>query len=766
MKKTLLVFMTALLMGSGLYAQCPTNPFNMFSQAEVDQFAIDYPNCTTMNGNIGVLGIGVTNLMPLSNLTSVGGLFISNTSLTSLDGLQNLTTVDSLWITINFSLSTLNGLDNLNSINGDLLIYNNLSLTTFSSLNNLTTINGEAQFILNNSLTTFNGLNNLTTIGEGLKIESNGSLTTLSGLDNLASVGSYISIRYNDDLTTLNGLDNLNSLGHDLVITDNNSLTTFSSLNNLTTISGKCFIYNNSSLTMFNGLNNLTTIYRNFDIGSNGSLTTLSGLDNLSSIVVGGLFITGNNSLTSLSGLGSISSIGGGLSIAGNNSLTSLSGLGNPGNLTQVLSIINNSSLSSCNSPWLCNIINDPIVTIFGNASGCSTQMEVDNSCNPPLMAVCKDAAVNLDANGQAIIQPADVDNNSVGATSSTVNPSTFGCSDLGPNNVTLTLTDPGGNTSQCTSTVTVSTGAGLPGGGGGWQGGAVGQAPTQPVLNFNACSSGSNTPAGQFTIGGSGNNATSMTTDNVTFAYQTLCGTNSSITVKVETVSMNGYGGLMMRESSMAGAKQVAVFSDLTNSLRLEKRVVDNAPKQVQNFIKPNPIWLRLKRMGSFVFAEYSSNGVAFSPIQAVNVPMQNCVQVGMATFTYIPGLQATATFSNVMTTGSAPPVPIAIEEGPAQEAKLTEESLFLSDEHTENVVLLFPNPARTHINLQFEQPTATSTRITILNQLGQRSSTFMLPKGVEQEVLDVQGLAAGMYVLRVENDQLNETIPFVITQ
>ena len=622
MKKSLLIFIMALLMGSGLWAQCPPGGIDLLSQADVNQFAIDYPNCTMLNGDLKIEGNSITNLMPLSGLSSVNGnLDIRETGLSSLNGLQNL-----------------------NSI-----------------------------------------------IGGYLKINSNSALATLNGLNSLSQVDGYLEVYNCSMLTSLSGLDQVTAVGSHLIISSNSSLSTL------------------------NGLNSLNSIGGTLDLQSNFALASISALSNLSTI-------TGD------------------------------------------VNIILNIPLSVCNYAWLCNIINDPKVSVGGNSTGCDTKTEIVNSCASTVMAVCKDANVMLGANGQASIQASDVDNNSFGATSATVSPSAFSCSNLGPNTVTLTVMNASGNTDQCTSTVTVSTGTGLPGGGGGWQGGAIGQAPTQPVLNFSACSSGSNTPAGQFTIGGSGNNATSMTTDNITFAYQTLCGTNSSITVKVETVSMNGYGGLMMRESSMAGAKQVAVFSNLTNSLRHETRYTNNSPKVVQNFMKPNPIWLRLKRMGTWVFAEYSFNGVTFQPVHAVIVPMQNCVQVGMAAFSFTPGQQATATFSNVTTTGTV--VPIAIEEGPAQEAKLTEESLFLSEEHTENTVSLFPNPARTLVNLKFEKPTAETTRITILNQLGQRSSTFMLPKGVEQEVLDVQGLAAGMYMLRVENDQLNETIPFIITQ
>jgi hypothetical protein len=38
------------------------------------------------------------------------------------------------------------------------------------------------------------------------------------------------------------------------------------------------------------------------------------------------------------------------------------------------------------------------------------------------------------------------------------------------------------------------------------------------------------------------------------------MCG-NTTITAKVEDVSANGYGGVMIRENTAAGSKQVSLF-------------------------------------------------------------------------------------------------------------------------------------------------------------------------------------------------------------
>ena len=64
-----------------------------------------------------------------------------------------------------------------------------------------------------------------------------------------------------------------------------------------------------------------------------------------------------------------------------------------------------------------------------------------------------------LDASGNAFINPSDIDGGSsdaCGIASTTISQSIFDCSNLGPNNVILTLTDLYGNAASCTSVVTV----------------------------------------------------------------------------------------------------------------------------------------------------------------------------------------------------------------------------------------------------------------------------------------------------------------------
>jgi hypothetical protein len=77
-----------------------------------------------------------------------------------------------------------------------------------------------------------------------------------------------------------------------------------------------------------------------------------------------------------------------------------------------------------------------------------------------PPVAVCQDITVQLDATGNATIVAADVDggssDNCTAALTMSLDVTTFDCSDLGPNAVTLTVEDACGNQSSCVATVTV----------------------------------------------------------------------------------------------------------------------------------------------------------------------------------------------------------------------------------------------------------------------------------------------------------------------
>jgi gliding motility-associated-like protein len=83
--------------------------------------------------------------------------------------------------------------------------------------------------------------------------------------------------------------------------------------------------------------------------------------------------------------------------------------------------------------------------------------LSIGDSENPNV--IIKNITVELDANGQITIVPSQIDNGSNdlgGIASMLVEPSVFTCANIGPNTVTLTVTDSNGNKSTASAIVTV----------------------------------------------------------------------------------------------------------------------------------------------------------------------------------------------------------------------------------------------------------------------------------------------------------------------
>ncbi|MEM0589364.1 beta strand repeat-containing protein, partial [Aequorivita flava] len=103
------------------------------------------------------------------------------------------------------------------------------------------------------------------------------------------------------------------------------------------------------------------------------------------------------------------------------------------------------------------NTVTLTVIDVNGNSNTCTAVVTVEDNIAPT--AVCQNITVQLDATGNATIAAADVDGGSsdaCGIASMSVSPSTFTCADIGPNTVTLTVTDINGNVSTCTAVVTV----------------------------------------------------------------------------------------------------------------------------------------------------------------------------------------------------------------------------------------------------------------------------------------------------------------------
>ncbi|MBE0662662.1 MAG: T9SS type A sorting domain-containing protein [Bacteroidales bacterium] len=302
---------------------CLPEGITFTTQEQIDNFQINYPGCTEIEGNVVIEGNSISNLNGLSVLDSIGG---------------------SLEILYNLALTNLAGLENVTSIGGDLRVWGNAALTSMTGLESLTYIGGDLGIFINDSLTSLTGLENLDSIGGNLEIggyyysSGNVSLSSLAGLNNLISIGGSLFIRYNPELSDLSALENLNFIPDNLTITGNYSLTNCAIqniCNYLNAPNGVVEIHNNGS-----GCNSQSEVvnacggsvpclpYGNYYLLSQADVDNFQINFPACNDLAGNLTITGN-SIVNLTGLNQVYSIGGSASINYCDNLENLNGLEN-----------------------------------------------------------------------------------------------------------------------------------------------------------------------------------------------------------------------------------------------------------------------------------------------------------------------------------------------------------------------------------------------------------------------------------------------------
>jgi hypothetical protein len=184
---------------------CLPQGITFSTQAEIDQFALDYPDCKQIMGNVTISGPDIVTLNGLSGITSFGkGLYIQNNPiLKSLEGLNQVHTIGagvvsgSLYITNNPNLTDLSGLDKLSHIFMRLDISQNEGLDSLHGLDKLQSIGSTFYFQNNDQIKNLKGLGRLQYVGGDLYIEDCDQLRSLAGIEKLDRVGRSLYIQFN-----------------------------------------------------------------------------------------------------------------------------------------------------------------------------------------------------------------------------------------------------------------------------------------------------------------------------------------------------------------------------------------------------------------------------------------------------------------------------------------------------------------------------------------------------------------------------------------
>jgi Secretion system C-terminal sorting domain/Receptor L domain len=345
-----LLFLSLLTSSAHVFAQsCLPNGIVLSRQGQIDSFAINYPGCTVIQGD---LCIGLcTGQYQYSQFTNLNGL----SQITEVQGDLNIS-----W---NPRLAGLSGLDNLTSVGGSVRIGYNDSLPGFTALANLVSISGDFDPSNLPMINNFAGLNNLLSIGGDFTVTNVDKLASFSGLDSLSYIRGdcIIYCWWSFDLKNLSGLDNLSSIGGDLFIDRSPRLSSLTGLEGLTTVGGNLRIENQDTLGHLSGLNNIDSIGGDLMIRRNSFLTDLSALDNLKSIN-GEIQIFANDLLASLQGIQNIDA-----------------------NSIAEVDITNNPLLSYCAVKSICDFLPTawlPNANFRNNATGCNSKTEVEAACS------------------------------------------------------------------------------------------------------------------------------------------------------------------------------------------------------------------------------------------------------------------------------------------------------------------------------------------------------------------------------------------------
>ena len=352
-------------------------------------------------GKLIIDSLDTDDLSNLNSLKSAGGLTIRNSAMTSL-----------------------NGLDNLEIIAGDLILEGNENLVNLCCLNQVEQVES-LQIIDHPNLLSINGLSGMRTVNDTLRIRSAQQLESLNGLQNLNTVHAPFRLNL-VGVESLEGLQGLNQI-ESLLLQDLPNLSSAQEWTQLVIIENELEITNCEQLALLSMPNLLAvssllvsnnpeltdidfgTISTNLDfvnVGSSPNLLSLRGFENVSQIAQ--LVLTELNSLEDLNGFSGLERVTGNLRLNNLNAITSLSGFenlsevateysGNPPNYSEflLLGLDNLASLAGLDQLQTVGQISISNNNQLSNLDGTSLQATIPIGCrmfitdNPNLSDFC-----------------------------------------------------------------------------------------------------------------------------------------------------------------------------------------------------------------------------------------------------------------------------------------------------------------------------------------------------------------------------------------
>ncbi len=155
----------------------------------------------------------------------------------------------------------------------------------------------------------------------------------------------------------------------------------------------------------------------------------------------------------------------------------------------------------------------------------------------------------------------------------------------------------------------------------------------------------------GTFTVKASGADIWG-TADAFHFVYQPLAG-NGSLTARVASVTpANAWSkaGVMIRETLDPGSAHALMLVSSAKGVALQWRPsTGGSSLSTAGSLSTPPRWVRIARSGDAITGFESADGVNWSTVTTVTVPMAQSVFVGLAVTSHTTSAQTTATIDNV---------------------------------------------------------------------------------------------------------------------
>lgn len=225
----------------------------------------------------------------------------------------------------------------------------------------------------------------------------------------------------------------------------------------------------------------------------------------------------------------------------------------------------------------------------------------------------------------------------------------------------------------------------------------------------------------GTYSVTGGGS-LTSTSTDGFRFVYATLTG-NGSITAKVNslTTTNNNKAGVMIRESLANNARSAsALIVRASGAWRCQfiRRTTagSNATITQPNTTTTPPYWIRVTRSGNTFTTHRSSNGSSWSQIGSSTIAMANTTYIGLAVASGSTTAGATASISNVSTTGAV--TLLGTDDREDEHAPVT--VVATVEEPSKLHLDVYPNPGNDRINVKIQVEKPARVDLQVMDILG----------------------------------------------